>query len=90
MMQKEKTNLTVKSLGNAFSFAVVINFYIWLFFAIMQDGEVTVQFNFFGEALIEYIIYIVIFPIIAYAFWYDLKKYRKEHRESKDINTAKR
>jgi len=89
MIQKEKTKLTIKSLGNAFSFAVVINFYIWLFFAIMQEGEVTVQFNFFGEALIEYIIYIVIFPIIAYAFWWDLKNYKIKHRESKSINTDK-
>lgn len=84
---KEKIKLTMKTLGNAFSFAVVINFYIWLFFAIMQDGKVTIQFNFFGEALIEYIIYAIILPVIAYAFWWDLKKYKDAHRESQSINT---
>jgi len=73
--------VTLKSLGDRLSFAIVINFYIWLFVAILNGGKVTVYFNHFGEAVIEYIVYLIIFPIMVYALWYDIKKFREVHKK---------
>jgi len=74
---------TLKTLGDRLSFAIVINFYVWLFVAMFHGGEVTVYFNFYGEATLEYIIYIIIFPIMAYAMWYDIKEFRRKRHEKK-------
>jgi len=74
---------TIKSLGDRLSFAIVINFYIWLFVAMLHGGEVTVYFNFYGEALFEYAIYMIIFPIMLYALWCDIKEFRRKRHEQK-------
>ena len=75
---------TLKTLGDRLSFAIVINFYIWLFVAMIEGGQVTVYFNHFGEALLEYIVYIIIFPIMLYALWVDVKEFsRKRHDKEK-------
>jgi len=72
----------LKSLGDRLSFAIVINFYIWLFVAMIEgEGKVIVYFNHFNEALLEYIIYIIIFPIMLYALVKDLKESRRKRRE---------
>jgi len=67
----------IKVLGDTLSFAVVINFYIWLLVAMFNDGIVNVQFNHFNEALLEYIVYIIILPIITYSVIVDVKAYKK-------------
>ena len=82
---KENKKMFIKSLGDRLSFAIVINFYVWLFVAIFKgNGIVKVYFNHFGEALIEYIVYIFIFPIMLYSLVYDLLEYRKRRRMKKN------
>ena len=79
---KERRKEILKSLGDRLSFAIVINFYIWLFFAMFKGkGYVVVYFNHFNEALIEYIVYIIIFPIMLYALLKDLKESKRKRRE---------
>ena len=70
--------LTIKSIGDRLSFVIVINFYLWLFVAMKNGDSVMVYFNHFGEAFIEYIIYLIIFPIMLYALYYDIKEFRKK------------
>lgn len=74
--------------GSILSFAIVINFYIILFVAMMHGGKVTVYFNIFGEAVLEYIVYLIILPFIVYSFWLKLKMYRKHRRERKEAKHA--
>jgi len=75
VLDKKKT---LKTLGDRLSFAIVLNFYIWLFVAMLNGHQVAIYFNHFGEAILEYIIYISIFPIIVYALYVDIKNFRKK------------
>jgi len=74
---------TIKTLGDRLSFAIVINFYIWLAVAMLNGGKVTVYFNHFGEAFVEYVVYVIIFPIMLYALWFDIKEFRRKRHEKK-------
>jgi len=67
----------IKVLGDAFSYAIVLNFYIWLVVAMFSGGVVNVLFNHYNEALLEYIVYIIIFPIITYSVIVDMREYRR-------------
>ena len=73
--------LTLDQLGIRLMFAVTINFYIILFVAMFNDNAVTVLFNHFKEAKIEYGIYIGIFPIIVYSLYYEIQETRKRRKE---------
>ena len=82
----EKTMIKLdplKTIGDRLSYAIVINFYIWLFVAMMNGGQVTVYFNFYNEAIAEYIIYMIILPIISYSFIKDIITFRKRRKEWK-------
>ena len=71
----------LKVIGDTLSYAIVINFYIWLLVAMLSDGVVKVYFNFYGEGLVEYLIYITIFPIITYSVFIDIRAYRRKKKE---------
>ena len=51
----------------------------------MLSGEnaVTVYFNHFGEATIEYIMYFILAPIISYSFYYEVSKFRRAKNAKK-------
>jgi len=81
---------TLKALGDRLSFAIVINFYIWVFFAMYKGkGYVVVYFNHFNEALIEYVVYIFIFPIMIYAMYKDWKESKRKRKVRRAINAKK-
>jgi len=81
----------LKSLGDRLSFAIVINFYIWLFFAMFKGkGYVVVYFDQFGEALLEYIVYIIIFPIMLYALVKDLKESKRKRKLRRELRAQER
>lgn len=52
------------------------------------DHTVEVIFNHFNEAYIEYIIYIIIFPIMTFAITSDIKKRRRRKKQMKGIQKA--
>jgi len=83
---KRNLPLILDQLGIRLMFAITINFYIWLFVAMLHGGEVTVYFNHFGEALIEYIIYFIILPVMVYSIYYELRetKRRKKNESNRD------
>lgn len=66
--------------GIIFMAAIVINFYIIIFFAILFNGSVYVRFNHFGEAHIEYIIYVLILPVIAYSCYTHVRAFRRRKK----------
>lgn len=66
--------------GIVFMVAIVINFYIIIFFAILFDNTVYVRFDYFGEAHIEYIIYVLILPVIVYSCYTHIKAFRNNRR----------
>lgn len=78
---KEKSKLLINQLGIRLMFAITINFYIFLFVAMTNKHSVEVIFNHFNEAIIEYVIYISILPIIIYAVYYEIKETRKRRKE---------
>jgi len=67
----------MNQLGIRLMFAITINFYIFLFVAMYNKHAVTVLFNHFNEALIEYVIYMAILPIIIYSLYYEIMETRK-------------
>jgi len=77
-----------EALGIRLMYAVVINFYIIIVVAMIGDHTVEVIFNHYNEAHIEYIIYIIIFPIMTYALLSDIKKRRRRKRQMKGIQKA--
>lgn len=60
--------------------AITINFYIFLFVAMMNNHTVEVIFNHFNEAIIEYVIYIAILPIIIYSVYYEIRETRRRKK----------
>jgi len=88
-MNLEKKEV-IKSLGDRLSFVIVINFYIWLFVAMIEGGQVTVYFNHFGEALLEYIVYIIIFPIMLYALIWDLKVSKRKRKLRRELRAQEK
>jgi len=76
----------IKTLGDRLSFAIVINFYIWLGVAMLHEGQVTIYFNEYNEAFIEYIIYFSILPIIIYALYVDVKEFRRKRKCQRGVS----
>jgi len=80
-MSKQKSLFSlIRVSGIILMFYLVINFYFFVFVSMANGGVVTVYFNHFGEALTEYIIYVLILPILLISFILELKLYVKERR----------
>ena len=75
--------LIINQLGIRLMLAITINFYIFLFVAMVNKDIVIIIFNHFNEALIEYIIYLAILPIILYSVYYEIKETRRKRNERK-------
>jgi len=76
----------IKISGVIIMLMITINFYIFLFVAMANNGVVTVYFNHFGEGLLEYIVYILLLPMILFSFYLHLKSYRREKIYEKKIS----
>jgi len=74
---------TIRYAGIMFSFFITANFYVITIVAMLNDNAVTVYYNHFGEALIEYIIYIALIPILLYSFYYEITKFRRSKKYAK-------
>ena len=83
---KKPLSLIMNQLGIRLMFAITINFYIFLFVAMFNEDAVTVIFNHFNEALIEYVIYIIILPIILYSVYYEWKETKRKVRNESTTN----
>jgi len=81
--KKRELKLIINQLGIRLMFAITINFYIILFVAMFNEHAVTVLFNHFNEALIEYVIYIAILPIIVYSVIYEVIETRNRGKGNK-------
>ena len=74
-------NRTLRLAGIIFSFFITANFYVIVFVAMLNDHAVTVYFNHFREATIEYILYLLLIPILLYSFGCEIRLYiRKNNR----------
>jgi len=76
--------LIINQLGIRLMLAITINFYIFLFVAMVNKDIVIIIFNHFGEALFEYFIYIAILPIILYSVYYEWKETRQKKKVAKE------
>ena len=73
------------------AFFITANFYVIVITAMLYGNSVTVYFNHYNEAIIEYIIYTLIAPIIFYAFYMEIRLYtRKKIYSSEDKNAKKK
>jgi len=77
---KRNYPLIFNQLGIRLMLAITINFYIFLFVAMTNHHTVEVLFNHFNEALIEYVIYISILPIIIYSVYYEIRETRRRKK----------
>ena len=75
--------------GTVFMVAIVINFYIILFFAVLYGDIVYVEFNRYNEAHLEYIIYILILPLMIYSIYSHVQTFRKNRRRKKHLKVTK-
>ena len=78
---KRNIRLILNQLGIRLMFAITINFYIFLVVAMFNRHAVTIIFNHFNEALIEYFIYFAILPIIIYSVYYEIKETRQRRKK---------
>lgn len=81
---KERQKLIINQLGIRFMIAITINFYIILIVAMFNSHAVIVLFNHFNEALVEYLMYFSILPIIIYSIIYEIKETRRKKKELKE------
>lgn len=87
----------IKISGTIFMFVITIDMYIVLFHAMLWNHSVVVEFNQFGEAIIEYILFILMLPfivasvIIRIGEWKNRRKNRRTARKgtSKDERDTK-
>lgn len=76
----------IKISGTIIMFFITVNFYIILTTAmVLGNDAVNVYFNIFGEAMIEYIMYALLFPIIVYSLYLHVKEYRKGRKGAKHV-----
>ena len=72
----------VRVSGVIIMFYIVINFYWFLFVAMLDGGGVvTIYFNHLNEGLIELIMYIMLIPLIVASFVLEIKQYSVERRK---------
>ena len=77
---KRNYPLIINQLGIRLMFAITINFYIILFTAMINQHTVEVLFNHFNEAIIEYILYVAIIPVIIYSMIYEIRETRRKKK----------
>jgi len=77
---KRKWSLIINQLGIRLMLAITINFYIFLFVAMTNEHSVEVIFNHFNEAMIEYVLYFAILPIIIYSVYYEIRETRRKRK----------
>ena len=76
-----KMNRFVRYAGVMFSFFITANFYVVISVSMISENDaVIVYFNHFGEALIEYAIYIALIPVLLYSFYCEVKKFRRSKK----------
>ena len=79
MNQREKA--TLKITGYMFTLVAAILFYNHLFVAATNPGfQVQVYFNYFGEGILELILFTCAIPFIIYAFVLEIKAIKKINR----------
>jgi len=78
-----RTKVILNQLGIRLMFAITINFYIFLVVAMFNSHTVQVIFNHYNEALIEYVIYFSILPVIVYSLIYEIKEHKRNTKERK-------
>ena len=83
-------NKTLRLAGVMFSFFITANFYVIVIVAMMHGHSVTVYFNHFREALFEYVMYLIIAPIIFYSFIHEIRLYTRKNINKGSDNCAKK
>jgi len=77
---KRSWSLIINQLGIRLMLAITINFYIILVVAMINEHSVEVLFNHFNEAIVEYILYFSILPIIIYSVYYEIRETRRKRK----------
>jgi len=76
-------NRLIRYAGIMFAFFITANFYVIMIVAMINNNAVTVYFDHFGEATIEYILYFLLAPILLYSFYYEVSKFRRAKNAKK-------
>lgn len=80
----------LKVSGIIIMFYIVINFYFFLIVAMLNDGVVVIYFNRLGEGTFEYIMYILLAPLLVLSFVLELKSYVSERKKLKELRKLER
>ena len=80
---KKKWQVLLNQLGIRLMFAITINFYIFLVVAMFNSHSVEVIFNHYNEAIIEYVLYFSLLPVIIYSVYYEFKEHRRKKKARK-------
>ena len=78
---KKKWQVLLNQLGIRLMFAITINFYIFLIVAMFNSHSVEVIFNHYNEAIIEYVLYFSLLPVIIYSVYYEIREHRRKKKE---------
>jgi len=73
--------------GTIFAFYITINFYIFMFTAMFTNNVTVVYWNHFQEASIEYIVYLLLLPVIIYATVAQVRLHKKlmKNKQAKEL-----
>jgi len=73
--------------GTVFAFYITINYYIFMFVAMLTNDVTVVHWNHFQEASIEYIVYLLLLPVIIYGTISQVRLHKKlmKSKQAKEI-----
>jgi len=76
MFTKKFALSVVRITGSIFMFAITLDMYVIVFHAMLYGNVVTVQFNAFAEAQVEYILFLLMLPFIIASIILNIRKFK--------------
>lgn len=81
MVSKSNLKEAIEILGIFSMFALSVLVYLLWWLAFREDGQLQLKLNLFGEMWVEYLLWVVITPIITLAIYYYLKEENRSATE---------
>jgi len=84
MISKTTLKEFIEILGIFSMFALSIVVYLLWWLAFREGGQLNLSINLFGEMWVEYVLWIVITPLITLALYYYLKQENRQSTHGED------
>ena len=82
-LNREAVFSIIRISGKIFMFAITMDMYVIVLHAFIYGHSVNVHFNAFAEAYLEYVLFLLMFPIIILSIVLDVREFKKRKRQWK-------